>query len=321
MRDQIRRLGSNFPQGLHKRLDRLDRASDVVSLCAFKGTLQGEQEGGGDVADILQVLQPAVADPVRQAGRDRLDRLSWLTRHAEIATDSVNRPGAKSDARNPLVEPVNLGIQLVANLVGSVVREWSEPDFISYRSRRTAFAGPMDRRRTGVNHALDLAFQGRGGFKHGERADHVDRGAEDGIGATRRGLQAGKVQDMAGLDALDRLTERGGVGDVSLDEVDFRTLLAFQQKVDPVGVFLEVVNPNLASGLDQLLGDPGTDATVSTRHQYSHEALLSKTDRQSRVSQMAKPMISTLNPIEYKGDAPFSVIPNTGLGERGKIVA
>src|SRR5271157_738163 len=93
--------------------------------------LECPDEGRGDVADILQVLQAAIADVVRSAGRDGLDRLGRLTRHAEVSPHAINGPGTQADARDSLIEPVNPGVQLVANLVGPVVTQRRQPNLIA----------------------------------------------------------------------------------------------------------------------------------------------------------------------------------------------
>ena len=87
----------------------------------------------GDVADVLQVLEAAVADVVRPAGGDGLDRLGRLARDAEVAADAVDRPGPEPDARDPVVEPVDPGVQLVADLEGAVVGQRGEPDLVADR--------------------------------------------------------------------------------------------------------------------------------------------------------------------------------------------
>ena len=52
--------------------------------------------------------------------------------------------------------------------------------------------------------------------------------------------------------------------------MDERSLRFVQQQVEPVGVFLEVEDPDLTSLVDQLLGDPRSNTTVTARHQNSH---------------------------------------------------
>jgi hypothetical protein len=51
------------------------------------------------------------------------------------------------------------------------------------------------------------------------------------------------VEEVGRLDLLDGRPERGRVRDVALEEVDARRLLGLDQEVEPMGVFLEVMQP------------------------------------------------------------------------------
>ena len=86
-------------------------------------------------ADVLKVLLAAVADAIRPAHGDRLDGLGRLAGHSEVATDAVDRPGPQADAGDAVVEPVDAGIQLVADLESTVVRKRGQADLVADRRR------------------------------------------------------------------------------------------------------------------------------------------------------------------------------------------
>ena len=139
--DHAPRFGHGRLEGRDERLDRHDRAPDVERLGPLERVAQGPEEGGGHVADVLQVLEPAVADGEGPAGGDRLDRLGRLAGHAEVAADAVDGPGPEADAGDPLVEPVDPGVQLVADLERAVVGQRGEPDLVA-DGLAPASAGP-----------------------------------------------------------------------------------------------------------------------------------------------------------------------------------
>ena len=184
------------------------------------GAARAIRERRGDVADVLEVLEPAVADRERRPGGDGLDRLGRLARDPEVAADAVDRPGSEADARDPAVEPVDPGVQLVADLERPVVGQGRQPDLVADRPRRVGVGGPVDGRRAGVDHPLDLPFQGRGGLEDRERPEDVHPRPEQRVGPAGRDLEPGQVKQMRRLDPLRRRQEGGGVGDVALDEMD-----------------------------------------------------------------------------------------------------
>src|SRR5271165_235522 len=89
MRHQCRRGGNDVAKGGDKGLDGLDCTPQVEGVGSLERMLERPDEGRGDIADILQVLQAAVADVVTAADRDGLDRLGRLTRHAEVSPHAV----------------------------------------------------------------------------------------------------------------------------------------------------------------------------------------------------------------------------------------
>ena len=218
--DQTGRGGGDFGERGDEGLDRHDRTPDVEGVGAFEWGFEGAEECCGNVADVLQVLQAAVADPVGTAGGDRLDRLGRLARHAEVAADAVDGPGAQADARDPAVEPVDLGVQLVADLERAVVSQGAEANFVGDRPCRPRLLRPVHRRRAGVDDAFDLPLQGDRRFEHGERADHVDLRPQDRVGPAGRGLQARQVEQVGRPNPHDGLVHGFELRDVPLHEVD-----------------------------------------------------------------------------------------------------
>ena len=65
--DERTAAGDGVAKRIHERLDRLDRAPDVERVGPFERPGESPHERRGDVADVLQVLPAAVADPVRPA--------------------------------------------------------------------------------------------------------------------------------------------------------------------------------------------------------------------------------------------------------------
>src|SRR5262249_18378677 len=63
------------------------------------------------------------------------------------------------------------------------------------------------------------------------------------------------------------------LGHVARHEVDAIPLVAIQQQVEPMGILLEVVDPDLPAPLDQLLGHPRPDTAVAARHQDAHAGI------------------------------------------------
>ncbi|HKM80018.1 MAG TPA: hypothetical protein VJY15_03535, partial [Candidatus Acidoferrum sp.] len=164
VRHQCRRGGNDVAKGGDKGLDGLDRTPQVEGVGFLERMLERPNEGRGDVADILQVLQAAVADVVTAADRDGLDRLGRLTRHAEVSPHAIDGPGSQADARDSLIEPVHPGVQLVANLVGPVMAQGHQPNLVADASLCTCTlrARTVHCRRAGIDHALDLILERHG---------------------------------------------------------------------------------------------------------------------------------------------------------------
>ena len=125
--------GTTSHRARDERLDRLDRPAEVERIGPFERLVESAHEGRGHVADVLKVLHAAVADPIGDAQGDRLDRLGRLAGHAEIAADAVDRPRAQADAGDPVIEPVDPGIELVADLERTIVRQRRQADLVADR--------------------------------------------------------------------------------------------------------------------------------------------------------------------------------------------
>ncbi len=235
------------------------------------GRSQGLEEGRGHVADVLEVLEPAVADGEVPAGGDRLDRLGRLAGDAEVAADAVDRPGAKPDAGDPPVEPVDLGVQLVADLEGPVMGQWGEADLVADRPGRIPARPARGRRRSWRRPPARPALSRR----RRPRRPRASPGRSPWRRASGLARQVGTWSparwSRCVASTRSAAAEQGrGVAHVPLDEVDASQALLVEQEVEPVPVLLEVVDPDLAAFLDQLPGHPRPDAAVAARHQHAH---------------------------------------------------
>ena len=128
----------------------------------------------------------------------------------------------------------------------------------------------MDCGGAGVDDPLHVVLMGERGLERRERADDVDLRAQDRVGPAGGGLQACEMKDMSCLHRSDGRAQGVDVGDVALQKGDCGLVFFIEDQVEPVGVFLEVEDPDSFTGLAQLLGDPGSDAAVTAGHQYPH---------------------------------------------------
>lgn len=117
-------------QGFDEVFDGHDIAPDVEGVGTFKGSGECVEEDAGDIADILQVLESAVADVVGPARGGGLDRTRGFAGHAEITPHAVNGPGPQADAGDAMIEEVDPSIELVGDLEGSIMGDGAEQGVI-----------------------------------------------------------------------------------------------------------------------------------------------------------------------------------------------
>ena len=145
-------------------------AAQVVRLRPGVRRLQAANERPGHVLHVLQVLHAAVADVIRPADGQRLDRLGRLAGHAEVAADAVDRPRPQADARQAVVLEVDAGVALVAALEVAVMRGRRQLHVVGQRPGRVVLRRPEHGGGAGVDQPLHLAA----GFAHrledGQRA-------------------------------------------------------------------------------------------------------------------------------------------------------
>ena len=208
------------------------------------------------------------------AGRDRADRHRRLAGDAEVPPDPVDRPWPEPHAGDPPVEPVDPRVQLVADLERPVMGQRRQADLVADRPGRPRLCRAVDRRRAGIDHAPDLPLQRRGGLEDRQGPQHVDPRPEQRVGPAGRHLEPGQVEQVGHPDPLDRPADGPRVGHVPRHEVDPGLLVRVQQQVEPVGVLLQVEDPDLPPLVDQLLRHPRPDAAIAARHQHAHRGSL-----------------------------------------------
>ena len=75
---------------------------------------------------------------------------------------------------------------------------------------------------------------------------------------------------MGRADFAHRLKQCVDIGDVALNEGDGGLLLAVQDLVESMRVFLQVEDPDFFTGLAELLGDPRSDAPKTAGQEHAH---------------------------------------------------
>ena len=230
------------------------------------GLLERAHEGLRDVPHVLKVLPAAVADPVRTAHGHRLDRLGRLAGHPEVATDAIDRPGTQADAGDPVIEPVDPGIQLVADLVRAIMGQRGEPHLVGDRSSVRS-AGPCTAAELAYTTLLTRSLSARAASKTASVPMTFTRAPRIGLARQVGVCKPARCRMWVAPHRPDGRADRVGLGDVARNEVDLRRLLRFQDEIEPVRVFLQVVDPDLAARIDEPLGDPGADASVTARHE------------------------------------------------------
>ena len=264
---------ADLAEGGDEPLHRHDRAPDVVRVGPLVRRSQGGEEGRGDVADVLEVLEPAVADGVVSAGGDGLDRLGRLAGDAEVAAHAVDRPGAKADARDPAVEPVDPGVQLVADLEGPVMGQRGQPDLVADRPGRVGFGRAVDGGRTREDDPLDLPFERGRGLEDGERPQHVDprpqqrdRRGRSGLGARRGGADASpRIVRPPPARPPRRSRRRRRSGRSIWSGAPRARRSSLRSKIQTSPVLDQVEDPDLAPFGDDLPGHPRTRCTHNRR--------------------------------------------------------
>ena len=70
--------------------------------------------------------------------------------------------------------------------------------------------------------------------------------------------------------AFDGRPQRLDFAYVTREEVDRRPLAGFENQIQTMIVFFQVIDPDLLPGVGELLGHPRTDAAVAASHQHAH---------------------------------------------------
>ena len=169
-----------------------------------------------------------------------------------------------------MIEEVHPGVRLVALLEDAVVGHGPQHRVVVHGPGAVVVLHAVDRRGARVDDPPDDVGVGPGRFEDVQGADHVDRGALDGVGLAHGDLQAGQVDDAGRAGFAGHPREAGSVGDVALDEPDPRDLFLVHDQRHAGGVFHQVVDRDVVSVVDQVLHDPRADTTVSAGEQILH---------------------------------------------------
>ena len=169
-----------------------------------------------------------------------------------------------------MVEEIHPRVCLVALLEDTVVGDGPQHRVVADWTRIVVVLHAVDGRGTRVDDALHDIAMGFRRLEDVQGADHVDRGALDGVGPAHGHLQPGQVDDAGRARFSDHPGEMGPVGDVALDEPDPGDLFLVHDQRHAGGVFHQVVDGDIVSVVDQVLHDPRTDATISAGEQILH---------------------------------------------------
>src|ERR1700722_4687572 len=71
-------------------------------------------------------------------------------------------------------------------------------------------------------------------------------------------------------DAFDGRSECVGVGYVTREEMDRRRLPGFEDQIQAMFVFFQVIDPDFLAGVGELLGPPRTNAAVAACQEHAH---------------------------------------------------
>src|SRR5262249_40208286 len=74
------------------------------------------------------------------------------------------------------------------------------------------------------------------------------------------------------------------VGDIALSEGNSADLLVRQDLPQTLGIFFEIVDPNLVAALQEILGNPGAEATVSAGQKDAHKTIALCSYRDTRAN-------------------------------------
>ncbi len=270
MGDESLRTGHDTLDGRDDFVDRHDVAPDAVGGRAAGGGLGTADERPGGVVHVLHVVPPAVPDHVRPVEQGGLDRLCGIRGQPEVPARSVHGPRPQANAGNTVIEKVHPRVRFVALLEDAVVGHGPQYRVVVDGAGAVVVLHAVDRRGTRIDDPPDDIGVGPGRFEDVQGADHVDRGALDGVGLAHRDLKPGQVDDAGGARFADHPREVGTIGDVALDEPDPRDLFLVHDQRHAAGVFHQVVDRDIVPVVDQVLHDPRTDTTISAGEQILH---------------------------------------------------
>ena len=201
-----------------------------------------------------------------------LDGPRRLAGHAEIAAGTVDGPGTQADAGDAVVLEIDAGIAFIAAFENAVVRGRCQQHIIGDR-RLILFRRPEDRGGTGINEPLYLPFRLAHRLEDGQCSQHVHLGTQQRVGSADRYLEAGEMDDVGNVVFGQCMAKARKVGDIALDEARLLHLLRRQDQVEPMRVFLEIINEDLVATVEQVANDPGADTAVTAGEKDTHEKL------------------------------------------------
>lgn len=240
-------------------------AGEVEDVCAGEVGFEAADEGEGDVFDVLEVHGPGEAHFVRLPEDGGAEGVGGVGGHAEIATGSVNGPGAEADGGRAGSGGVDAGAVFVGLFEDAVEGSGVEGVGFGEGAVGVEGGGAPDGGGGGVDDG-----ETAGGFEEVEGAEDIDAGAEDGVALADGDQKGGKVADvrdgMGGEEAVDQ----GAVLDGAFDGDDLGGDVRRGDEVKAFEAGVEVKGDDTVASFNEKAGDPSADAPGGASEKYIH---------------------------------------------------
>lgn len=269
----LRAFGAN--QTFGGGVEFLDERDQVLDVCEVAGEIEdmgaGEvgfkatDEGEGDILDVLEVHGPGEAHSVGFTEDGSAEGVGGVGGHAEIASGSVNRPGAEADGGGAGCGGVDAGAVFVGLLEDAVEGGGMEGVGFSERAVGVQSGGAPDGGGGGVDDG-----ETAGGFEEVEGSEDVDSGAEDRVTLADGDQQGGEVADVGDGVGGEEAVDQGAVLDGAFDGGDLGGDIRRGDKVEACEAGVEVEGDDAVALFDEKAGDPCANAPGGASEKYIH---------------------------------------------------